>query len=337
MSLSLTIDNGGTFTDACLFDGEKIVSTKTLTTPYDLTKCFVEVINNVSGEFYDTKDIKKLIAELDIIRYSTTAGTNAVVQKQGPRLGLIMRKGQEVSNILESPDEKEMFNILVDNRVKYIDINYDTGDPESELVDSINALLALGSNQIVVSLSEPNLTEDERKIKNLILRRYPRHLLGAVPVLFSSELTDDIDIRRRTWSALINSFLHPSMEQFLYNAENFLRTNRAKNPLLIFQNDGTTSRVAKSIALKSYGSGPHGGMEGSRVLAQHYNLSSLLTMDVGGTTTDIGLIKNEQIDELIYGKVEGIQTSMPIANLRSIGAGGSSIFKVVDGKIQVGP
>ena len=71
---------------------------------------------------------------------------------------------------------------------------------------------------------------------------------------------------RRGWTALTNSFLHPAMESFLYNAENRLREYRTKNPLLIFRNDGNASRVAKTIALKTYSSGPRGGMEGVKDL-----------------------------------------------------------------------
>ena len=71
-------------------------------------------------------------------------------------------------------------------------------------------------------------------------------------MLFASELAEDVSTSRRGWTALVNSFLHPAMESFLYNAENRLREYRTKNPLLIFRNDGDASRVAKTIALKTY-------------------------------------------------------------------------------------
>ena len=82
------------------------------------------------------------------------------------------------------------------------------------------------------------------------------------------------------------------MERFLYNAEHKLRDYRTRNPLLIFRNDGHSARVAKTVAVKTYSSGPRGGMEGSRALAAHYGFNRLLSMDIGGTTTDIGLVEN---------------------------------------------
>jgi N-methylhydantoinase A/oxoprolinase/acetone carboxylase beta subunit len=87
------------------------------------------------------------------------------------------------------------------------------------------------------------------------------------------------------------------MESFLYNAENRLREYRTKNPLLIFRNDGDASRVAKTIALKTYSSGPRGGMEGVKVFSKQYNLSNVLSMDVGGTTTDIGHVVRNEVNE----------------------------------------
>ena len=79
-------------------------------------------------------------------------------------------------------------------------------------------------------------------MKRLLLRLYPRQLLGAVPLLFSWELVADRDDVRRTWSSLLNAFLHPAMERFLFSTERRLRDARARQPLRIFRNDGGSSR-----------------------------------------------------------------------------------------------
>lgn len=238
MGLLMTIDNGGTFTDACLIDKNQVISTKALTTPYDLTKCFIDVIKNASKELYGKEDIRKLLNEIDYLRYSTTAGTNAIVQKKGPRLGLIVEEGKDLAFLQTTKEEHEMFSVLVDDRIVEMDLDVDGNDLESNVVEAVNQLLSEGVERIVISFSGDELIENENRIKNIILRKYPRHLLGAVPILISHELVDDQDDRRRTWSALINSFLHPGMERFLYNAENYLREHRTKNPLLIFKTMG---------------------------------------------------------------------------------------------------
>ena len=337
MSMLISIDNGGTLTDACVIYGAKVFRAKTLTTPHDLTQCFVQVLKDVSERIYGEPRMDSLLEEVDYIRYSTTQGTNAVVQRKGPRLGLILRKGQKVKALVRNKDEGDLLEAMVGERVAFVDPSQSEEKLETSLTQVINDLMAAGANRLVVSLGGDTLVADEGKIKRVALGRYPRHLLGAVPMLYSHQLSDDGDDARRTWSSLINAFLHPAMERFLYNAENVLREARARNPLLIFCNDGTSSRVAKTVALKTWGSGPRGGMEGARTLAQHYNKTTVLTMDIGGTTTDIGMVDRGSVREQRWGSLEDIQISFPLCEIDSLGVGGSSIFKVVKGKLQVGP
>lgn len=337
MSMLISIDNGGTLTDACVIYGAKVFRAKTLTTPHDLTQCFVQVLKEASKRVYGEEKLGALLEEVDYIRYSTTQGTNAVVQRKGPRLGLILRKGQDPSRLARNDDERDLFAATVGDRVAYVDPSQSEEVLESALVGVINELMAAGANRIVVSLGGASLAADEAKVKRIALLKYPRHLLGAVPILYSHQLSDDKDDARRTWSSLLNAFLHPAMERFLYNAENVLRDARARNPLLIFCNDGTSSRVAKTVALKTWGSGPRGGMEGARALAQHYGKNTLLTMDIGGTTTDIGVVDRGEVREQRWGSLEDIQISFPLCEVESLGAGGSSVFRVDNGQIKVGP
>lgn len=337
MAMLVSIDNGGTLTDACVIYGAKVFHAKTLTTPHDLTKCFVDVLREVSTRIYGEPKLSTLLEEVDYIRYSTTQGTNAVVQRKGPRLGLILRSGAKVDDLLRNDGERELLGALVGDRVAAVDPAQPEAALESQLTAVVNDLMSRGANRLVISLGGDDLAGAEMRVKRLMLLRYPRHLLGAVPILYSHQLSDDRDDARRTWSSLLNAFLHPEMERFLYGAENVLRDARARNPLLIFGNDGTSSRVAKTIALKTWGSGPRGGMEGARALAQHYGKTSLLTMDIGGTTTDVGVVDRGAVREQRWGTLENVQISFPLSEVESLGVGGSSIFKVVDGKLRVGP
>jgi N-methylhydantoinase A len=127
------------------------------------------------------------------------------------------------------------------------------------------------------------------------------------------------------------------MEAFLYNAENRLRQYRTKNPLLIFRNDGDASRVAKTIAIKTYSSGPRGGIEGVKAFSKLYGFADVVSVDVGGTTTDIGQYLDGTVTEVRRGHVEGISVSIPLCEIVSSGAGGSSIIKVDKGRIVIGP
>lgn len=338
MTLQINIDNGGTLTDICIFHGNELKKTKVMTTPYDLSKCFFEGLQKASTVLYGQSDVAKLLEEVDLIRYSTTQGTNAICERKGPKLGLITdARSESLVDVLQAQEE-DIFNALVADRVVFL--NGDEHDQEAyelEIVKAINVLTAAGANRVVISLDGADFETRENFIKKVVLRRYPRHLLGAVPVLYGCDLSKDEHVIRRTWSALINSFLHPSMEHFLFNAENRLREYKTKNPLLIFRNDGDASRVAKTIAIKTYSSGPRGGMEGMKTFATTYQFQDMVAIDIGGTTTDIAQCIDYQVKDVRRGSVEGIDVSFPLTAIHSAGAGGSSVFKVVDGAIQIGP
>jgi len=79
MGKLISVDNGGTLTDFCLLDGERLLFTKTLTTPHDLSTCFFEGLTRLAKLSYGEKDVARLLQDTDYIRYSTTQGTNALV------------------------------------------------------------------------------------------------------------------------------------------------------------------------------------------------------------------------------------------------------------------
>ncbi len=339
MGILVSIDNGGTLTDGCAVVDGNIYHTKTLTTPYDLTECFIEVLKGLSEKIYGESQIHKLLNETDHIRYSTTQGTNAVVERKGPRLGLIHSGKTAPSKLTKSGEEKELFASMVGERSISISTKSSDAKLGVAVVEAVNSLIAQGANRLVLSLSGDDLQEQERRVRNLMLRQFPGHLLGAVPLLLSHELVEVYpgDERRRTWSAVLNSFLHSEMERFLYNAEGALRKYRTRNPLLIFRNDGNSTRVAKTVALKTFSSSPRGGLEGVQAMAKHYGFKSAVSMDIGGTTTDVGVLEGKQIRETRHGNVKGITVSFPLSSIFSVGAGGSSIFRVKKGKVIVGP
>jgi N-methylhydantoinase A len=338
MGMLINIDNGGTLTDICVLKDDNFYKTKTLTTPYDLSKCFFDGLKNVSKAVYGEENVARLLAEVDHIRYSTTQGTNAIVERKGPKLGMVVNKGHaDLINLMKKQDQ-DLFNFLVGDRVEEIELA-DLQDAESaaETTTAIARLTGRGANRIVVCFDADKATQYESQFKRIAFDSYPRHLLGAVPMLFATELAEDVSAGRRGWTALVNSFLHPAMEHFLYNAENRLREYRTKNPLLIFRNDGDASRVAKTIALKTYSSGPRGGMEGVKEFSRRYRLLNVASMDIGGTTTDIGHIVNHTVKDSRHGTVEGVPISFGLCEIASPGVGGSSILSVNGKDIEVGP
>ncbi len=337
MGKIINIDNGGTLTDFCVMEGADVHYAKTLTTPYDLSKCFFDGISKVSEKIYGKEDAARLLLEADYVRYSTTQGTNAIVERKGPRLGLVLTAGSTIDTLTESSSQQELFTSLVGDRVVYLDTSLSGEALEVAVIKTINEVVTKGAVRVVISLAEADFVALEKRIIRIAQRKFPSHLLGAVPVVVASGLSDEADVNLRTWTALFNAYLHPAMERFLYSADHRLKAAKCNNPLLIFRNDGGTARVAKTTAIKTYSSGPRGGMEGVKALASHYGIDKMLSYDVGGTTTDIGLIENGEIQSHYRGEVEGVKIAFPLANIDSIGVGGSSVISADNKVIKVGP
>jgi N-methylhydantoinase A len=337
MTRLINIDNGGTLTDICVVDGDDVRYTKTLTTPFDLSRCLFDGLTKASTLLYGQERLAALLQSTDYIRYSTTQGTNALVQRKGPRLGLLTTDPTLVEALAATSEEEDLLSAIVGDRHAVIDVAADDDALAAELVARVNALAAGGASRLVVAIGGADGAAQERRVKSHPLRQYPRQLLGAIPLLFSWELVADRDDARRTWSALLNAFLHPAMERFLFNTESRLRESRTRRPLLIFRNDGGSSRVAKSSALKTYSSGPRGGLEGTRALARGYGFGHLLMVDVGGTTTDLGVVTEGAVQVEHRGRVATVPTSFELAAITSHGVGGSSVIRVVDGELTVGP
>lgn len=333
----INIDNGGTLTDICVIDGEQVHRTKTLTTPHDLSQCLFDGLRKASAVVYGQEDLQALLLSTAAIRYSTTQGTNALVERKGPRLGVIVGGTLTVDAVRNADGAPGLYDAVIGSRAVRLPETLEGDALEAAAVKAVGELATGGANRLVVSFGGANRREREAQLKRRLLRTFPPHLLGALPVLYASELVDDADDVRRTWTGLLNAFLHPAMERFLYSAEHKLKDAAAQSPLLVFRNDGHAGRVAKTIAVQTYSSGPRGGMEGARVLAQHYGLPRLLSMDVGGTTTDIGLVDANGVRAERRGRVEGVPTSFALCDVVSAGVGGSSIIRVEGGQVRVGP
>ena len=334
--LLINIDNGGTLTDFCVIDGDKVHRTKSVTTPYDLSKCFFDGLRKASRALYGKEDLQSLLLNTDHIRYSTTQGTNALVERKGHRLGLVL-SGMDLAELQSDIAQKDVFADLVGARVATLDLSLDDAALELAATQAINQLSSAGANRIVIGVGGAERDAGEQRIKSMLLRKFPQHLLGAIPLLYSHDVAQDDDDARRIWTALFNAFLHPAMERFLYNSEHRLREFKTKNPLLIYRNDGDSARISRTAAVKTYSSGPRGGAEGAKALAVHYGFQRLLGMDIGGTTTDISLVDNGTVRTDRRGRIEGVAISLPLCNVVSAGVGGSSIIKAADGAIKVGP
>ena len=334
MSVTIDIDTGGTFTDGFVVrDGEPHV-VKVLTTPHDLAVCFADVIEAAADAV--RLSVPDLLDETESVRYATTVGTNAVIERRGPRLGML-------AGATPSPDDARAWGVglFVDAAmVREVSVAdpAENGAGSADTAAAIGNLIEDGARGLVCSFGRNGHGDDrERRVREVFLEQYPRHCLDAVPLLLSSEISEDPDDRRRTATTLFDAYVHPDVADFLYRAEDHLRDHGYRRPLLAVHNDGGCARVSKTIAGKTYSSGPMAGLLGGRAIAELYGLDSLVTLDMGGTSLDVGVVTRSQVPITDHGMVEDVEISFPLPDLVALGAGGGSIAWLDGDQLRVGP
>jgi N-methylhydantoinase A/acetophenone carboxylase len=343
---TIDIDTGGTFTDGFMTAGDRVELVKVDTTPHDLTVCLLNCIEEGAKRF--GLSTEEFLARTSIIRYSTTVGTNALLQKKGPKLGLIVTDGF-IDTLYASPHKASdlltdvvQLNMRVGLREK-IDSSGKVLQPvdEENVRQAVEYLLDSGARSLVISLKNSAISAvHEQKAKTTIDSEYPRHYLGSVPVLTASAITSHHDDYVRTSTAVLNAYIHRDMVRYLYRADELLRQRGYRKPLLVVHSNGGAARVAKTTALNTYNSGPAAGFIGcSKIARELYNISEFVSVDVGGTSVDIGVGTGGGVTVEREPFVEGMRIGMPMVTLGTAGGGGGSIARVdFESKaIKVGP
>jgi N-methylhydantoinase A/acetophenone carboxylase len=326
METIIDIDTGGTFTDGIVRRGDDVLTLKTSTTPHDLTVCFSELIEQAAGLFEE--DLRMFLTTVDCIRYSTTIGTNAVIERDGANVGSMAP--EQLLKSVEKRDESLLRDILGGGSRRSLETTSDARVISQRYNDLAEEL----SDNIAVAMYS---LEEERSVREVLLAEQPRHYLGSVPIHLSHELTSDADNERRLVTTLVDAYLHPTLGDFLYKAEDFLRDHGYDNPLLVFCNDGTSNRVAKTTAIRTYNSGPAAGVQGASEVASLYGAEDAVALDIGGTSADIALIRNGEVEQDEFGNIEDVELSFPMRKLYPVGGGGGTIASVEDGDLQLGP
>ncbi len=335
------IDIGGTFTDGFFTNGAEARVAKVLTTPYDITECFLNCLKEGAEQF--AVDLKQFLQGMKVLRLSTTLGTNLLVQRSGPKVGLLVSAGQEQSLYGNSTSEvvgrlipREMIlgiEETVDDRGYLV-----RATEKEETLQAVRQLINSGARMIAVSFCNAILNPvNERRVRELVHERYPVHYLRSVPLQLGTDVSQATSDRLRTHSVMVNAYLHEEMARVLYRAEDRIRENGYMLPLLIVHAHGGSARVAKTVALQTLSSGPAVATRGAAMLARLLQLPYVVTADMGGTSLDIALIIDGQYDLDLEPEVEGISLFNPMIRVGSLGAGGGSIAQVVSGELKVGP
>jgi len=344
---SIDIDTGGTFTDGVFRFDRRVVTVKVDTTPHDPVKCFMTCIDE--GARLLGKDRSELLAAMDVVRYATTSATNAIVQMKGPKIGLIVSEGAEkrlydgadpCGHDGQAPIWKFLDRSLVASVVEKSET--ETGghaglDAES-FRSVVESLLDAGARILVVALREAHISpRNELRAKELFEKMLPTFYLGRPFLLLSHQVSASGTDAERLNSAVISGYLHRDLVGYLYRCDDAVRRRGYRHPLLVVHSTGGLARVAKTKALNTYNSGPTAGVFGAARIARRYGLPRIITMDLGGTSTDVAFIEDGKHRLSFQAEIENVNVSVPMIDVVGLGGGGGSIVSIDDGRIQVGP
>ena len=350
------MDTGGTFSDAVIIKADgSFVTGKALTTPDDLETCFFNCIESAAGKL--DQSLKETLSKAKLIGYGTTAGTNALVTLQGPKLGLIITKGFEdipimmrgvgrwagihplISMHVTQTDKPEP--LVPRWRIKGVTERVDTiGDVvvplyENDVRQAVKELLEQEVEGIAVCLlcSYVNDTHENR-IAEIIKEMAP-----DMTVAMSHIVSPLIREYARTNSTMADLFVGKAVRTLLAKVKKRLKANGYDKPLLVMQAAGGLSRSEVVRPITTLHSGPVGGLVGVEFFKQIYGEENAAGSDVGGTSFDVSIVPKEGARFLREPVVARYHLQNPMKEIITIGAGGGT-FAYLDeftGRIRVGP
>ncbi len=345
----VSVDIGGTFTDCFLVFDNTFTEAKALTTHHNLAAGFMEALEHACEAV--GSDVATVLSSVDSVRYATTLGTNALIERKGPRIGLITTAGFESMVPLSRgrgygeglPAEEQVdlpaarrpeslvprsMIVGVRERTDYAGTVVLPVDKD-DVRQAIRSLVDRGAQAFVVSFVNSVVNPlNERLVERIILDEYPTHLLGANPVILGHRVAGRKSEYVRTMSAIMDAYLHDRMYHGLSTLEGALRANHYTRPMLIVHNSGGMAQLNSTHALQTIHSGPVAGLSATEHLSTQYFEPNLIATDMGGTSFDIGLVTGEGIKFYDFNPViERWMVSTPMTYLHTVGAGGGSIAR----------
>jgi N-methylhydantoinase A len=341
------VDIGGTFTDVVARDAQgKLHFVKLPTTRRDESQAVLQSIALMTRDWG--------IAPEAIARFAhgTTVATNAVLERKGARIGLITTAGfkdvleigrqmrhQMYSVILhpETPGflapgarRKEVRErIAADGRVL-------VALDEAEVRAAADALAADGVEAIAIaflfSFANP---VHERRAKEIVAAAHP-----ALAIATSHEVDPAFREYERTVVTAFDAYVKPVIDKYLGRLERGLAASRVASPLQVMQSRGglMVAEVARQRPVRLFLSGPAAGVIGATEAGASAGIGDLITIDIGGTSSDIALIAKGKALLRQEGVIDGYPVRVPMVDVNSIGAGGGSIAWLDRaGGLRVGP
>ena len=349
MFYRLGVDVGGTFTDLLLVNEATggTWSAKVPSTPAD------QSIGVLTGIERVCKKAGIAPASIDHVMHGTTVATNTVLTSTGAKCGLVTTRGyRQVLQIARSFVPGGLGGWII----------YNKSLPMAPLACTIEAHERIGARgEVVEPLDEAKLRESLRKLRlkniealtvSLInsfsndvherrIREIANEELEGIPVSLSCEVVPEMQEYERTVTTVANSYVRPRVQRYVKNLTARLEEKTEKVKLHILRSDGGLASAASSqdFPVNLLMSGPAGGVTGAVWVAKQAGFLNLLTLDVGGTSTDVALIRDGEPRLRRETTVGDVTVRASSVDIRTVGAGGGSIAHVPDltKALRVGP
>ena len=348
MGLRVAIDTGGTFTDVVAIDeasGDQW-AIKTPSTPGDPSQGLLNGIRKV----YQAAGRES--GQVAAVLHGTTTATNAVLEHKFEGLGLLVTQGfRHVIEIARQsvPDGygNSYFWVkpprlvplhLVREVPERLDFqgHVQTALDEAATIAAIDELVAKGVRCIGVCLLHSYANaEHEKRVGALIAARHP-----GVFVSLSSIVLPEYREYERAMTTLLDVMVKPYCKTYLSRAEAEIQRTSGDTRFLIMQSNGgvVTARSAGEKPVTMLLSGPAAGVLGASFMAEHAGLRNILTIDVGGTSTDVSLIEDLKPQLTSHALIEHYPVKTPMLDIATVGTGGGSLAWIDPyGSLKVGP
>ena len=311
-SATIDVDVGGTFTDALVTFNGRVAKAKASTTSYNLAVGFMRALEGAAAEL--GTDLPALLAATDMVRYATTIALNRLLERKGPRLGLLTTAGFEDTIFVGRGGQwadglpvRERRNVARARRPLPL-IPRDMTVGVRERVDSfgrvlapldehdvaakVAELLARGARGLVVALLWSHLhPEHERRVREIVREHYPESYLGSMPVVLSSEVLPRRDEYARTMTTILDAYLHQAMWEELGATRDELGRRGYAGPIMMIHSSGGMAEVRKTSAVETCNGGPVAGLLGAAFVGRELGEENLILADMGGTSFDMGIVE----------------------------------------------
>jgi N-methylhydantoinase A/oxoprolinase/acetone carboxylase beta subunit len=330
MTVALGIDTGGTYTDAVLVDhagGKVLAGAKALTTRHDLSVGIGRAVTAV----FDGQDISP--AEVDLVALSTTLATNAIVEGRGSPVCLLLI-GYDPALVRQHGFERD----LVTKDVVYLRGGHDGMGNEVESLDETAAREAILARCDQVEAFAVSGYFGVRNPAHELQVRALVEELTALPVTCGHELTTRLNAVRRATTTALNAQLISLLRDLMAAVRRTLGEQGIVAPLMVVKGDGSLVRAewAMQRPIETILSGPAASVVGAWHLAGHHDV---WVVDVGGTTTDIAVLRDGRPRLNPEGAQVGEwRTMVEAVDVHTVGLGGDShVYLNSKGQLVIGP